>query len=347
MKVTTNKTKKLVSRTENSYVTLEARLRVTDPGNIAGLSITGEAGDILSKKEARRLAFEHWVNYFEYDAEEYEALLLIRNHGDEEDQKRIFDKSVGLPNLATEIVLRIDGEFHGLDVSLETEDEVWIAHSCGQIREELEAEFPEHSWVFKYHLNDMRAECEHQRKLGWRHGKDICLNKDELTTEQRRALYDQAKEAANYDMLDSTVPDLLGIFRRNPAEVKKWLGSALDRSPTNNEIDALLSIASSAKDFSNLRGKADRFLNKARVDARALPLAAARKVPGIWELFLTRTLSERMKNWEPQSQIFKNCLGAPCPECGYRYGTSWLHEELPEEVIKWFHDLKDHEIVHV
>ena len=27
-----------------------------------------------------------------------------------------------------------------------------------------------------------------------------------------------------------------------------------------------------------------------------------------------------------------------CPECGYSYGSQWLHEELPEEVIKFVTD---------
>lgn len=28
-------------------------------------------------------------------------------------------------------------------------------------------------------------------------------------------------------------------------------------------------------------------------------------------------------------------LGKPCPTCGYAYGTSWLFEPLPPEVIEW------------
>jgi len=26
-------------------------------------------------------------------------------------------------------------------------------------------------------------------------------------------------------------------------------------------------------------------------------------------------------------------VGKPCPECGYKYGTQWLHDELPQAVI--------------
>jgi hypothetical protein len=31
-----------------------------------------------------------------------------------------------------------------------------------------------------------------------------------------------------------------------------------------------------------------------------------------------------------------DAMSAPCPECGYRYGTAWLKRELPPEVITWF-----------
>jgi hypothetical protein len=28
-------------------------------------------------------------------------------------------------------------------------------------------------------------------------------------------------------------------------------------------------------------------------------------------------------------------LSKPCPECGYKYGSSWLKEEIPSDVIEW------------
>lgn len=40
------------------------------------------------------------------------------------------------------------------------------AHSFGQIREELTRFFPEFVQFFRWHLNDMHAECEHQEARG-------------------------------------------------------------------------------------------------------------------------------------------------------------------------------------
>lgn len=32
-------------------------------------------------------------------------------------------------------------------------------------------------------------------------------------------------------------------------------------------------------------------------------------------------------------------LGKPCPVCGYKYGHSWVKEDIPEEVLQWLYDL--------
>ena len=34
-------------------------------------------------------------------------------------------------------------------------------------------------------------------------------------------------------------------------------------------------------------------------------------------------------------------LGKPCPVCGYKYGHSWLTEEVPQDVIDWLCSLPE------
>lgn len=34
-------------------------------------------------------------------------------------------------------------------------------------------------------------------------------------------------------------------------------------------------------------------------------------------------------------------IGRPCPTCGYKYGTSWKTEEVPEEVLEFLEGLPD------
>jgi len=44
-----------------------------------------------------------------------------------------------------------------------------------------------------------------------------------------------------------------------------------------------------------------------------------------------------LKRWLPETE--GGYLSKPCPECGYKYGTAWLKEELPQEVIDFLASL--------
>jgi hypothetical protein len=37
-------------------------------------------------------------------------------------------------------------------------------------------------------------------------------------------------------------------------------------------------------------------------------------------------------------------LSKPCPVCGYKYGTAWLFEEIPADVLQWLENLPDTKI---
>lgn len=48
-----------------------------------------------------------------------------------------------------------------------------------------------------------------------------------------------------------------------------------------------------------------------------------------------RFASWNMLTWVPESEHPEGLLSRPCPTCGYKYGTKWLTEEVPEDVIAW------------
>lgn len=54
-----------------------------------------------------------------------------------------------------------------------------------------------------------------------------------------------------------------------------------------------------------------------------------------------RSSSWNMLVWVTRDEHPQGLLGYPCPACGYPYGTQWLHEDVPEEVLVWLHDLPD------
>lgn len=43
--------------------------------------------------------------------------------------------------------------------------------------------------------------------------------------------------------------------------------------------------------------------------------------------------SWNMLVWVSRDEHPKGLLGHPCPTCGYKYGTAWLHQDVPEEVL--------------
>jgi hypothetical protein len=46
------------------------------------------------------------------------------------------------------------------------------------------------------------------------------------------------------------------------------------------------------------------------------------------------------KTWEHCSGNVKE-LNTPCPVCGYKYGTAWLKEDVPADVITWLFGLPE------
>ena len=118
------------------------------------LSICGVAGDVLTEAQARREALEYWESFFDDNPDERRAM--------NERFGRRFTSARG----AARFVLESDGEYHGLDVLSEDDGKVFVGHSFGQIRDEIAEWFPEAMAYFKWHLNDMHAECEHQQARG-------------------------------------------------------------------------------------------------------------------------------------------------------------------------------------
>lgn len=134
----------------NEFCTLSIELRENHKGQLC-LSITGQAGHVVSKREAKRWARSFWESFFE------------DSPGEIIEMNRRFGTRFLSARSAASYVLRCDGEFHGVDVVYprnapkKYDDRgVFICHSCGQIREEIADFFPEVMPLFAFHLNDMR-----------------------------------------------------------------------------------------------------------------------------------------------------------------------------------------------
>ena len=134
------------------FCALEVTLE--DREGVIRLSICGTEGRIYRPAAARREALLYWEQFFEESPEERHAM------------NDRFGRNFRTAKGAAKFVIDSDGEYHGLDIYQQSDTQVLVSESCGQIREILEGWFPEALPYFAWHLNDLHAECEHQEARG-------------------------------------------------------------------------------------------------------------------------------------------------------------------------------------
>lgn len=143
----------------------------------------------------------------------------------------------------------------------------------------------------RWHLNDMRAGCEHQRE-SWDVSEKIEVVEYKLTSE--------AYKERNALIAAAAIAHAGG----KPCELTET-GKALVR------LD-------------------DWF--KPRYE----PPEADSPLSGCYEVGKRET---KAAGWVSPSEHPRGLLGKPCEVCGYKYGTSWLHEEVPADVLEWLRSL--------
>jgi hypothetical protein len=278
------------------FCTIKLELTSGCDGAPDRFSVTGTAGHVVKRAEARRMARENWIQFFDDSPSELDAM----------NQKcgTRFRSSAR----AAAYVLNSDGEFHGLDVERDDGKTVYLGNSWGQNREEIARFFPELTWVFAHHLNDMHAGCEHQDALGWGHGKTIALTSDTLTEAQRTTI-EASAAAACAKRRDSAYQ----VSRERVRTDRAYLRSLLSPRPlTVSDVET------------------------AQRHTFPIPFGPDRDMHKMIENMIRVSVDAAIQPEAFDAQIFKDSVGAPCPECGYRYGSAWLARPLPPEVYALF-----------
>lgn len=323
------------------------------------LSICGSAGQLKLADDLREEALQYWVSFFEESPEELGDMFvrfqdnMIRLLQDADAPKRTAEEA------AAQHVLDVDGEFHGLDIegNEDADGNYRTVESCGQIREELAEWFPEVVPWFKWHLNDMKASCEHQEALGWNGTEDIALARKNCTpiqlevldrelaiaVEKRRIAYINAcLFVAQRSDLDREDKNKIGhklhlllkdVFVQLNTEQVEILRAMAPR--THAGIQEPWTIATFIAAYEDPKG----ILMRMPSSGTGGYVREGVLVPIMKHLIMTGEQEYSDRKFE--SKIFEKGLEAPCPECGYRYGTAWLKRELPAEVVDWFESLDE------
>jgi hypothetical protein len=145
-----------------------------------------------------------------------------------------------------------------------------------------------------YHLNDMKAGCEHQRALGWGN-KKLTVVTYKLTTKALRQ-QNKVKEAA--------------------FEALKKKGKAAVTSYDRKLLCLPYEIKTSDTDSSEV----------------------------IEVYYEEKGREVKREGWVHKKEHPEGKLCEPCPECGYKYGTSWHFMPVPEEALTFFAFLPDTDI---
>lgn len=181
--------------------------------------------------------------------------------------------------------------------------------SCGQCISEIRSGEPNKNWTakvlqkfcdiwYRWHLNDMRPYCQHQKDLGW----------DKLAV-KKVTLY-------NYTLRNEWFCKKREIYN----EVKKILGETGQVFLTEYE-----------REIWNLPLSVHTWK----------PLDDVRYEPQKQQEWNEGPTEEKTLGWLSPEEHPDGILGKSCPVCGYKYGTSWLKEDVPEDVLQFLYNLPD------
>ena len=81
--------------------------------------------------------------------------------------------------------------------------------------------------------------------------------------------------------------------------------------------------------------RAAGWLEKAKTTGRYVKYPAVKGHPG------SEVYDEKGLGWLYPTEHPDGLLCRPCPECGYKYGSEWKREEVPESVLRFLREAPD------
>jgi len=178
----------------------------------------------------------------------------------------------------------------------------------------------------RWHLNDMRAECEHQRALGWPElaGEEITIYHWRLRRELEKQLRD-AQAAAT-----TGAPAVAALARQ-------VLSQGWPDRVEGPEPRLVMELAGAAAGLwpEEMRTLTELPRRMTTPDDRSPGMQYEPNGPTYEGDTYNVAVAHRRRGHTRQDEHPDGLLGAPCTECGYRYGTAWLREDVPEDVLEW------------
>jgi len=190
----------------------------------------------------------------------------------------------------------------------------------------------------RWHLNDLHAGCTHQRGLGWGRGKHILLATADLTPEQKSTIESKHNATQNRRQLKAAAAYLKDTDARRLAFDLAATDPHRHNPVEQSDVDDAAKLKEAAlfwnvKEWKGWRSAYGQAIPSPEdQDAYGTP---KNYPPPILRRFMPAVLSHIARHVchaEPLPEwfTFEDSLLAPCPVCGYEYGSQWLYEPLPD-----------------
>lgn len=164
----------------------------------------------------------------------------------------------------------------------------------------------------KWHLNDMRSDCVHQRMENW--------GTKELTVVKVKNQIWRAIGNKNYEELKSAFNIIETHYKKD-----KDIPTSIIQQYTHSACRAYIFAIQDAS-----KGKV------------YIPHKDSMSATWIGENKPIEIVAEKkLSSWVYPYEHPEGVLTKPCPVCGYKYGTAWLKENVPDAVINFLLALPD------
>jgi hypothetical protein len=156
----------------------------------------------------------------------------------------------------------------------------------------------------RWHMNGSRAYCEHQRELGWM--EKAC---------EKVTLYHWRIARAWTAIIDDEEKSIVAAARMGFQKAMSQdarIASLLPKKVTHHEPNFPQTATAHYYEPAQPMYKGDSY---------------------------SRPSEEKALGWLKPNEHPEGILTKPCPVCGYKYGSAWLHEDVPQDVLDWLQSL--------
>lgn len=162
----------------------------------------------------------------------------------------------------------------------------------------------------RWHLNDMRPYCSHMKELGWDKQASELVRIEEwsITKEalEERSLTEKRALASlrNGEAFAPTPEEV--AYANLPYSIKLYNGESIEKA------------------YGNFYASVYKLKEK--------------------DVLGQSMVQQKTRGWISYKDNKIGLLGKPCPICGYKYGTAWKLEDVPQDVIEWLESLPETKI---